>query len=302
MIAAASLLADAAALGAGDVAPVPAGAILVKGAWSSIWGADDPPPELGIVSQTRYDNAYFGLSYTFGADWAQRYEGPPPSDNGYYVLAQLEPRDSALSARMGHSLIAAQDLFFSATGARSAEEFVDYYRSHLGDDYRVERGTRHLRLAAGDFVRLDYRSTASGLHWRILATEIRCHVVEFVFTSANVGSLERQASSVTKLVQQTSNAPTCIKNFADSDALLQREEPTFTEPRFNQVPVRVVVGRDGRIKQVHFLSAFPEQAKAVTEALSQWRFEPYRLNGVPVEVETGIIFGRSPRSSGSVPR
>jgi hypothetical protein len=42
------------------------------------------------------------------------------------------------------------------------------------------------------------------------------------------------------------------------------------------------------------ISAFPEQAKAVTEALKQWRFRPYLRDGKPIEVETGIMFGRAP--------
>ena len=45
------------------------------------------------------------------------------------------------------------------------------------------------------------------------------------------------------------------------------------------------------MKHVHVISAFSEQSKTITDALLQWEFRPYRVNGQPVEVETGILFG-----------
>jgi hypothetical protein len=295
IVAAASLLMDAAA-GGEQSGPIPAGVIVIKGAWSSAAGSPRELPEESVVSQDRYDNAYFGVSYQFGPDWTRRYEGPPPSDGGYYVLAQMEPRDPALDSRFGHFLIAAQDLFFTTTPARSAMEFVSYYGGHLGEDYRVERAASKVRLAGRDFARLDYWSPASGLHWRVLATEIRCHMLEFVFTGAGTRSLDRQVASLKSLRQQPGDFPLCIKDFANDDSVLEREEPVFTEPRFNQVPVRIIIDPEGKVKHIHFLSAFPEQARVVADALSQWRFKPHTVNGQPVEVETGVIFGRRPRS------
>jgi hypothetical protein len=296
IVAAISWLWDAAALGGAQGIPIPAEVILIKGAWSSAAGSPGPLPEEGVVSLHQYDNAYFGLSYSFGPDWTQRYEGPPPSDGGYYVLAQMEPQDTALNARLGHFLIAAQDMFFTATSARGAMEFVSDYRSHLGDDYRVERATSKVQLGDHNFVRLDYMSPASGLHWRVLATEIRCHVLEFVFTGSDTRVLDHQVASLKKLLRQSGSVPICIENFVDADTMLEREEPAFAQQRFNQVPVRIIIDQQGKVKHIHFLSAFPEQARAVTDALSHWRFKPYVLEGRPVEVETGVIFGRTSRS------
>jgi hypothetical protein len=208
----------------------------------------------------------------------------------------MEPRDTSRNSQLGHFFIAAQDLFFTTTSVHGAMEFVSYYRDHLTDDYRVERAPNKLRVAGRDFAGLDYVSPASGLHWRILATEIRCHVLEFVFTGANTRSLDRQVASLGTLMQQAGSSPVCIKDFANEDTVLEREEPVFTEPRFNPVPVRIIIDQEGKVKHIHFLSAFPEQARVVTDALSQWRFKPYMVNGQAVEVETGVVFGRTPRS------
>jgi hypothetical protein len=291
---AASVWLGAAAQGDAQSGPIPAGVILVKGAWSSAAGAINSLPEEGIVANGRYDNAYFGLNYAFGPAWTQRYEGPPPSEGGYYVLAQLEPQDP--TARLGHFLIAAQDLFFTSTRASNAMEFIAYYREHLSDEYRVERAPSTMRLANREFVRLDYMSAAAGLHWHVLATEMRCHVVEFVFTGTDMRTLERLAGSLDRMAQRSDGAPVCIKDLANSDSVLEKEDPIFAEQRFNQVPVRIVIDKEGKVKHIHFLNAFPAQAKSVADALAQWRFKPYLLKGQPVEVETGILFGRTSRA------
>ena len=294
---AASLLVDAAARGAAQPGPVPAGLILVKGAWSSAAGTLSSLPEDGMVSNGRYDNAYFGLGYALGSNWTQRYQGPPPSDSGYYVLAQIEPKDPALDPALGHILIAAQDLFFSAAPVHSASEFIGYIQQHLGAEYRVERAPIKVRIANRDFVRLDYLSAIAGLHWHVLATEIRCHVVQFVFTGTRPKSMERLVESMNTVSEPIGSAPVCLKDFATPDTVLEREDPVFTESRFNPVPVRIVIDKEGRVKHIHFLSAFPEQAKSIGDALLQWRFKPYLLGGQPVEVETGMLFGRSARPS-----
>src|SRR5690349_6490398 len=91
---------------------VPTDVILVKGAVPSASDASTPIPENGNISENRYTNPYFGLSYTLPAGFTQKYLGPPPSDSGYYVLAQLDPAKQFEAAAPGSILVSAQDLFF----------------------------------------------------------------------------------------------------------------------------------------------------------------------------------------------
>jgi hypothetical protein len=76
---------------------------------------------------------------------------------------------------------------------------------------------------------------------------------------------------------------------------MAKVEPVFSQAKFNPVPVRIIIDKKGKVKHIHFLSAFPDQAKAISDALGQWKFKPYVREGVPVEVETGIMFGRAVR-------
>src|SRR5579864_1246388 len=86
---------------------LPTDVILVKGAWSSASDSVTPVPEGGKVTNSVYGNPYFGLTYPLSPGWIQKYDGPPPSDSGYYVLAQLRPADTSEGPNRGSVLIAA---------------------------------------------------------------------------------------------------------------------------------------------------------------------------------------------------
>jgi hypothetical protein len=90
----------------------------------------------------------------------------------------------------------------------------------------------------------------------------------------------------------------CVKDFATGANVVARVDPIFSQAKFNLVPVRIIIDKKGKVKHIHFLSAFPDQAKAITDALGQWKFKPYVRDGIPLEVETGIIFGRAVRPIG----
>jgi hypothetical protein len=279
---------------------VPTDVILIKGAWSSASDSVTPLPEGGKVTAEGYDNPYFGITLGLPPGWMQKYEGPPPSDSGYYVLAQLRPADPVPGQARGTLLIAAQDMFFTTTRATGALELINYTRDHLPADYRVERPPASVTIAGRSFVRLDYGSPVSDLHWSVLATQIRCHVVEFIFTSTDtrlVGSLARSLNSMKSRLDDDGTEPVCVKDYASAENLVETVDAVFAEQRYNTIPVRLIIDREGKVKHMHFLSAFPAQAQAISAAVSQWRFKPYLRNGQPVEVETGILFGRAPRAA-----
>ena len=283
--------------------PLPNSEILVKGAWASASDSVTPLPERGIVAANAYTNQYFALAYALAPGWTQKYYGPPPSDSGRYVLAQIAPGDMDKRTSGGSLLIAAQDLFFTLTPAANAFELMNDSQDQLQADYKVERPLP-VTIANHSFVRFDYFSPAAELHWYVLATQIRCHVVQFVFTSRDTKLLESLVQDMNrmKLPAEASpilgsgggDVPVCIKDYARSENVIQSVDPVFTERRFNLIPVRIIIDKDGKVKHIHFLSAFPDQAKSIADALSQWRFRPYLRDGRPVEVETGILFGRAP--------
>jgi hypothetical protein len=284
----------------------PSGVILVKGAWSSAIDSVTPVPEGGNVTKNIFTNKYLGMTYPLPQDWIETYDGPPPSETGRYVLAQFSPADTFKGTARGSILITAEDMFFTPLPVTNALELARYSKDNLRADYKVEMPPRETRIAGHSFVVFSYWSPAAGMHWYDLAAQIRCHTIEVVLTSRDEKLLKSLAASLDKMqlpAEASPNggtgggeAPLCIKDYASEENVIARVDPIFIEHRFNSIPVRVIIDKEGRVKHIHLLSAFPDQAKAISDALEQWRFKPYLREGKPVEVETGLMFGRRPYS------
>lgn len=56
-----------------------------------------------------------------------------------------------------------------------------------------------------------------------------------------------------------------------------------------QVVLNAVIAKDGSIENLRLKSGHPMLAPAAIDAVSEWRYKPYLLNGHPVEVETQIM-------------
>ena len=55
-----------------------------------------------------------------------------------------------------------------------------------------------------------------------------------------------------------------------------------------QVVLQAVIGKDGTIQNLRAISGHPMLTPAAIDAVRQWRYKPYFLNGEPVEVDTQI--------------
>jgi protein TonB len=54
------------------------------------------------------------------------------------------------------------------------------------------------------------------------------------------------------------------------------------------VQLAAIIGKDGTIQNLHVVSGHPLLTQAALDAVRQWRYKPYILNGEPVEVDTTI--------------
>lgn len=75
--------------------------------------------------------------------------------------------------------------------------------------------------------------------------------------------------------------------------LIHRVEPVYpplAKIAHVQGPVLLsaVISRQGTIENLQVLSGHPMLARAARDAVAQWRYRPYVLNGEPVEVETQV--------------
>jgi hypothetical protein len=262
-------------------------------------GRYDADPESGAVVGDIYTNAYFGLSLRLPPGWAEGLGGPPPSGRGLYVLAAMDGT-KASSATM---LIVAQDLFFSAKPLSNvADAAADLHDAMAGTpDLSIDPTPANVKIGGHDFLRLGYH--AGGLYRVWLATELRCHIVSFNITGTDQATVDRIADFLRTMslptqsnTQTESNSdaertpPTCMKDYVTAQTTVRRVEPLLVDLNGQTVPVRIIIGPDGKVLRVHVISATPAQRRAIEEALTQWEFKPLELSGRPAAVETGLVF------------
>jgi protein TonB len=87
--------------------------------------------------------------------------------------------------------------------------------------------------------------------------------------------------------------PKRITSQLSEGQLVNRVEPIYPHIAAisgiqGQVKLHAIIGRDGRIQSLSAISGHPLLLRAALEAVEQWRYRPYVLNGEAVEVETLI--------------
>jgi len=75
--------------------------------------------------------------------------------------------------------------------------------------------------------------------------------------------------------------------------LVHRVEPVYPaearkEALEGTIALNIVIARDGSVQSMHALNGPDILARAAMDALRWWKFEPYRINGEPMVVETTV--------------
>jgi len=84
-----------------------------------------------------------------------------------------------------------------------------------------------------------------------------------------------------------------VSSGVSSGLLIRRVNPTYP-PLARQariqgtVILQAQISKDGSIENLQLVSGHPMLAPAAIEAVKQWKYKPYLLNGEPVEVDTQV--------------
>ena len=96
-----------------------------------------------------------------------------------------------------------------------------------------------------------------------------------------------------------SNLPTVsvdrvrVSSGVASGNLINKVQPTYppiarTNRIAGQVVLHALISKSGNIENLQVVSGHPMLTQSAIEAVRQWKYKPYLLNGEPVEVETTI--------------
>jgi periplasmic protein TonB len=107
---------------------------------------------------------------------------------------------------------------------------------------------------------------------------------------AGIGGDTSEAAHV---VRPGPRRPVVMSGGVMNALLIHRFEPEYpniaiTMHLSGTVQLRAIIGTDGTIQNIQVVSGNPILANAAVAAVKQWRYQPTRLSGQPVEVETVI--------------
>jgi hypothetical protein len=254
-----------------------------------------PNPDDGIVVDGVFISRYFNLSYPLPPGWQASLAGPDASGSGYYVLGTFVPAGELA----GTILMAAQDIFFATTPIDDVMAMAEAFGRAMAqvDGMKVDRPPVEVHIAGRRFGRIDFSGV--GLFRSTLITKLRCHFLSFNLTARSPELLSALVFSLNNLgpadaVEAVRIDPLCIGGYADADHLLTRIDPPAISPSFAPIPVRIVIAADGTVTHVHVIHATAAQRGGIETALGQWKLRPANTNGVPTEIETGVVIDFTP--------
>jgi periplasmic protein TonB len=113
------------------------------------------------------------------------------------------------------------------------------------------------------------------------------------FLASNGNGLDLRCDSCASSVKPGhEDKPFSVSHLSEAQ-LVHRVEPVYPRSAVlmnlqGEVQLHAIIAKDGAIQSLSVTSGHPLLAQAALDAVRQWRYRPYVLNGEPVEVETLI--------------
>jgi protein TonB len=105
-----------------------------------------------------------------------------------------------------------------------------------------------------------------------------------------------EASPISNLLSAPVAAPKLeapIVSQTSGGKLIKKVDPTFppsmTRSMHGEVVLKATINRKGQVAKVSIVRGQAVLAQAAVAAVTQWRYEPFLLNGVPIEAEADIV-------------
>ncbi|MFZ3266392.1 MAG: TonB family protein [Terriglobales bacterium] len=97
---------------------------------------------------------------------------------------------------------------------------------------------------------------------------------------------------------QSFSEPVPVSEEAERALLIQSVQPEYPPEALAQklhgtVVLQAIIGRDGRIEDLKIVRGYFVLGKAAIDAVKQWRFQPYSVNGRPAQTQTNITINFS---------
>lgn len=297
----------------------------LAGAQNAGTAVNRPGPEHGTIVNDTYTNEFLGFSFPIPAGWQVNRDGV---GTGREVEAKRLPggglellivdRQTGKPSRDRILVVALDASGSSTTAGQFASQMVRGPINDTGGE--VLREPFPVDFAGQHFSRADYKQVFNGgTQWgAFVGTKFRGYFLGWSFVAGSLEELEGFVNSLQRLSfgedkptaagavsGVTGSAPAMSQPNAGrplrvrvsqgvAQGLLVKKVPPQYPDDARQgriqglVVLKALMDTNGDVKELNLVSGHPLLAPAAIEAVKQWKYKPYLLDGKPVEVETQV--------------
>ncbi|HKM84601.1 MAG TPA: TonB family protein [Terriglobales bacterium] len=111
--------------------------------------------------------------------------------------------------------------------------------------------------------------------------------------TSNDSALSGLLSSASSSLSKPSLATARVSQGVSQGLLIKRVQPRYPQAALavhaqGAVQIEATINKEGSVTNLKVLSGDPILARAALEAVRQWRYKPYYLDGEPIEIQTDI--------------
>ncbi len=264
-------------------------------------------PYHGTVNGTVYTNEFFNMTWEFPKEWTIKEIPAPASGAHYYPLLTLLPAGN----QGGEEVSLSAQNFGDTDGFW--RQYLDQVKAMLAQKGWSTVGKRASTHQLGTPGEIEEYASADGKHYiAVLAAPLHRHEVKFFVSAATRERLEDLLKTLDSVkvtpdwddhhpleptdepvIVPSSIPPSQPPVGVTPGKFIQKVPPNYpsaarTARITGTVTLSAQIGKDGNIHHLYILQGPPLLVDAAVDAISQWRYSPYALNGKPVVVLTEI--------------
>ncbi len=282
--------------------------------------APPPSPTPGRFKDGQYQNEFFGISYPLSTEWvrettlirAQLASEQGPQQTSQVLLAALHvpSRSEGLVADSSFVLIAPA---VSLSAQEDAKDYLAALAVRMSAEKRAKLDGEITRLLFADLAayRADFKPFKGETRYQaILCAVAKGYLLEWNFRAATESALEDAVASVKDIakfepapahtskqdelqIESDEPARLTVERAVTAGRLIAKVAPRYPQSAKSEhiqglVVLHAAIDKAGNVIDLEAVAGPSELVPSSVNAVRQWKYKPYLLNGKPIELDTTI--------------
>jgi TonB family protein len=265
------------------------------------------PPPLGSFHENAYTNEYFGLYYPMSRDWVRETElmrkkiAAEGKTNTYVLLAAVHiPQHYDPSE--ADSSFTVMALARAGASANDCKHYLEAAANELHSGKEGEQKGEISQLSAGghDFLRVDFHYSKGVDNGASLCTAAKDYLLLWNFGGPSRHAVDEAVAALNALTSVIPPQPEIepvpavhVVKSPQAGTLVKKVAPVYPKAaRYlgiqGTVRMGAVISKDGDVIDLEVLDGPIELVASAVDAVRDWKYRPYLLEGKPVAVQTEI--------------